>query len=774
MNAGDERRRARRPRGIPWSRALIALATIGPALYFGGTRAETVVYFSVVALALWLRTVTRTSAAVEVPKVAFAGAVLVGITVLQWAPIPGLREALAPDIAAQVSAALEGTGVAPRPGLTVSAADTGLEVGRVVALLALFIAAAQVSWRTTAAMAVAVGSTVALLGFVHAVLGLDAIYGTYRAKDVDLGSLPSLLTTFVNPNHQSSLLLLGALCAAALAFDQHAQGLSTRDPAKVDSYGDRMLAALAAMALQLPALVLSLSRGAIVTLLLLAPVAGWLALRKDPSRRVGDKRRRHMSPLRWFGLATLVALMLLVARHGAWRELLTLGSVFDSTADTQAKLRIVAESRALLAQSPWLGTGRGTFLDLFGPIDTAPTHVLHTHLESAPAAIVVEWGLPAGGLLLAAGVVWLVGAWRRDPKRADATARRLAILGVVAVALHNTVDFSWEFLGVTAPCVAVAAGLSSNTRLTWSRRSALAVMTPALVASTWLAATSYPGTFARRPDVDREVAAGEVDPATALRARPLDARLHRQLARLALAQGEPARALHHARVATSRRPGEIDGWLLLAAAQRALGRPEAAAIATKQALARLHEIPQAELAVWLAASLPDPAQLVAIAPEDPVAWHRLMDALVVVAPRHADALAAARTEDPIALHYRVGVAMAAGNAALALHHARLWRAAAPTDAGSHRAVALALRAFDPARLDESRQALEEGLATPELDDPAPLEEELVRTLADLGRPEHWARAEEVAQSLLRREADRATQTRRGELVRRLRATMEGS
>ena len=55
-----------------------------------------------------------------------------------------------------------------------------------------------------------------------------------------------------------------------------------------------------------------------------------------------------------------------------------------------------------------------------------------------------------------------------------------------------------------------------------------------------------------------------------------------------------------------------------------------------------------------------------------------------------------------------------------------------------------------------------------------LEEELVRTLTDLGDPAHWDRADEVAQSLLRRKGDRDTQTRRGDLVRRLRAVVEGA
>jgi hypothetical protein len=764
-------RRAARPRGLPWTRGLLMLAVVGPALYLGGTRSETVVGFLVVMAALWVRLTTRSRAALEVPWVAWAGVGLVALTLLQWAPIPGLREAVAPAIAAQVDTALAGTGVMARPGLTVSAPDTGLEGARLVGLLALFIAAAQLSWRTSAALAAAVGSVVALIGFGHAVFGLDAIYGRYSPQDIDLSSMPSLITTFVNPNHQSSLLLLGLFCAGGLALDQHVQALGTRDPAKVDQHGDRMLAAMAAITVQLPALILSLSRGAIVTLLVLAPVALWLVWRRDPNRRPRRKRQRHLSPLRYIGLSGLGLLLLLVAQHGAWRELGTLSELWDPHSSTRAKLRAIAEAHALIPQSPWLGTGRGTFIDLFGPIDSAPTHVLQTHLESAPVVAIVEWGPAVGTALLLAGLAWAVGAWRRDPTRRDAPARRIACLGVIAVGLHNTLDFSLEFLGVTAPCIAVAGGLSSNVRGLWNARVAAFSLGAALLGALWLAFVSYPHTFARRDADDRAMLAGRLRPSDVLPLRPLDGRLHRQLARRAAAAGDWELALHHALVATERRPGAVDGWLLLASAYGALHRPREAAAAAAAALERLHQIPGAETIHWLVTTFPRGADLGAIAPTDPQAWHRLMDALAEHAPAHADAVAAVHTatdpDDPAPLRYRTGLALAAGQPALALHHARLWRAAVPHEAASHQAVASALRSFDPPRLREARDALEEGLARGDLDDPGAVEEQLVRTLLDLGDETSRTRARAVADALLARTADRASQQRRAALAKAL-------
>lgn len=42
-----------------------------------------------------------------------------------------------------------------------------------------------------------------------------------------------------------------------------------------------------------------------------------------------------MSPLRWIGLLALLLLMVLVVRHGAWRELMTLESLVDPASETR-------------------------------------------------------------------------------------------------------------------------------------------------------------------------------------------------------------------------------------------------------------------------------------------------------------------------------------------------------------------------------------------------------------------------------------------------------
>jgi O-Antigen ligase len=777
-SAAPEAGRGRRQREWrrSWSQALLLLAAGSPALMLGGVPPTAMLVFLVVMLVLWQRLCTRSESPLLVPRVALLGLGATLLTCVQWAPLPGIQGALAPELHASVQAALAGTGVEARPGLSPSPGDTGLECARLVGLTLLFVAAAQLSWRTAATAAALAGSAVALLGFAHEALGLQAIYGVYAARDVELAALPSMLSTFVNPNHQSGLLLLGIFAAGGLAADQHRQGLDTRDPSKVDRYGDRFLAAMAALTVQVPALVLSLSRGAIVALLIVGPVTTWLGLRRQRSERQSQRRRsRHMSPLRMVVVVGLVGLFLLVAQHGAWRELGTLLDLADPDADLDTKLRVARESLALVELSPWLGIGRGAFIDVFPPLDSLPSHVLHTHLESAPLAMVVEWGPLFGGAMVLGTTAWWVHAMIAHRKRHDGAARQIVLLGLMAAALQNAADFGFEFLGVAAPAVAMAGALSPKPAWRWVPGRARWIGSAGLVGALALAGLSRPHAFTQRPGVDAEIHAGKIDPATVAPWRPLDGRLQGLWARWAGMRGDWDTARARAEVAITRRPGNVDAWLILAAAQRELGAPQALvdrSMAT--GLALLHDPPDAALVEHLLQRYPEPDALAALCPHAAAPWRLLVDALLPVAPRHAEALAAAHQrhapDDPAPLYVRYELAMQAGNASLALHHARLLRALVPEQAAAHLAVAASLRAFDPPRLVEVEQALQHALREAPLPNDrarGDVEEELLRALIDLGDEASLARARVLAPALLLRPAERETRRRRELLARQL-------
>ncbi|MCA9711043.1 MAG: O-antigen ligase family protein, partial [Myxococcales bacterium] len=627
-----------------WSQLLLTAAVASPALMLGGVPPLVVLAFLGLVLALWQRLCTRTQSPLLVPPAALLGVGATLLTFAQWVPMPGVQALLAPELHAAVQDALAGTGVEARAGLSPCPGDTGLECARLVGLTLLLVAAAQLSWRATATAVALAGSAVALLGFAHEALGLQAIYGFYAARDVDFVALPSMLSTFVNPNHQSGLLLLGIFCAGGLAADQHRLGLDTTDPSKVDRYGDRFLAAMAALTVQIPALVLSLSRGAIVALLLVGPVAAWLGLRRQRSERQSQRRRsRHMSPLRAVVAVGLLGLLLLVAQHGAWRELATLLDLADPDADLDTKLRVARESAALVELSPWVGIGRGAFIDVFGAIDSRPSHVLHTHLESAPLAMVVEWGPWLGGAMVLGMTAWWGHAMLAHRRRRDGAARQVVLLGLLALAVQNAADFALEFLGVAAPAVALAGALSPKPAWRWSAKRARWSGTLALVAALGLAAWSRPHAFTQRVAIDAAIHAGEVDPAQEARWRPLDGRLHGLWARRAAERGDWPTALARAEVAIARRPGNVDAWLIRAAALHETGAdPQDVDRSMARGLALLHAPPDEALVEYLLERYPEPEAMASLCPPEPEPWRLLVEALRPVAPRHADALAAAR------------------------------------------------------------------------------------------------------------------------------------
>ena len=756
----------------PWSRVLMCIAVGGPALWIGGALPAVIPAFAIVLLVLWQRLCTRSKHPLYVPWAVAIGGLAAAATLLQWAPVPGLRTMLGAGLATQVDAALAGTGITPWPGMSIVPGDTALEAARLLALTVLFVAAAQFSWRVAAAVVAATGAAVGFIGFAQEAAGVDLIYGVYGARDIDLSGIPALLGTFVNPNHQSSLLLLGLFAAGGLAVDQHLMGLRTRDPSKVDRYGDRFLAAMAALTIQLPALVLSLSRGAMLTLIVLGPIAAWMGLRQQrPQRRSQRKRARRMSPLRTLIAVGFVGLTLLVAKHGAWRELMTLGDVTTPGSSADTKLRLADEGLDLLEIAGPLGIGRGAFVDLFGAIDSAPNHVLYTHVESMPAAMVIEWGWLCGGTILLGLAAWWLNAFVRAGGRADATARRIVLLGMLAVAVQNTADFSLELLGVAAPAVALSGGLSPPPRWRWNAAKSRWVGTAVLLLATALGVWGLPHSYARRQAHNEAVRTGDKDGIPLLAKRPLDGHLYGLIARRAARTRDWSTTLHWAELAVDRRPGTVDPWFLRAAAERELSTAARSNASMVNALAQLHDPPSEDLVLYVLRHYPRPAMLAAVAPTSPLPWSLLVNALLDVAPQHADAVAGKRAiaapEDPAPLRYRFTLAVRSGNGPLALHHARLWRAIDPRKAAPHVAVAQALRAHDPPRLTEGRRALDEALEEADLESFAErglVEEELVRNLLDLADDDSMQRARDLMPELLRRPASRPVQRRREQLV----------
>ena len=748
---------------------LTALAVGGPALWIGGVHPEVVPAFGAIMLALWLRLCARSKEPLRVPPVALIGALLVGVTALQWLPLPGLREALAPDVEAMITGALADTGADARAGLSPTPGDTLLEVSRLTALTFLIIAAAQLSWRVTTMIVAALGTLVATIGLAHEVLGLDAVYGIYVAEHVDRSTIPALLGTFINGNHQSGLFLLGLFCAAALAVDQHILGLTTRDASKAEVYRDRFLAALGAVIIQLPALLLSLSRGAMIAFATVAPVAAILAIRRSRAERKADPRRAQPAGVRLLIFGGLVVLIAIVAQHGAWQELSSLWSSGRLAEDD--KITMFQHAPDLIALSPILGTGRGSFIDLYPSVEPVPSYVLSTHLESLPLALLVEWGPAVGGLTMLGLGVWYGAAMWYGGKKADARPRRIALLGLLALAIQQSADFALEFLGVAAPACALAGALSPARFFAWNVARARIAGVVALPAAVALGVLAVPDTWSHRPDRNAELAAGERDAASLLETRALDGTLHVVIARALLEAGDYEAAYTRAQAACELRPGSMEAWLIRSSAAAELGRDDDANASMARALAELHLPLSDELVEFLLLRYPTPASLAAVSPTEPRPWQLLVKALIDRAPEHADAVAEVRAvvapEDPDPQAFRSRIALTRGHPALALHHARLLHQAAPERAQAYLLQAAALGAMGD-RTAEVVEILERGASGEWVTDPTDrghVEEQLVRVLIAYGDPQSLARAKELIPDLVSRPATGDVRARRRDLAK---------
>lgn len=780
-------------RGRAWSRILLVPTLLVPPLWLGGVKPALIPVFAVLVLALLLRRCWRTREPLRVPALWWLGVLAAAATLLQWLPLPGaLLDALAPGLRAELDTLLVGTSVADWSRLSVHPGQTGLEVARLLALTGLFVATAQLSWRMVASYVTATGALVALIGLAHQLLGARAIFGFYTPRQAIPGLIGGvqdqapLVGTFVNPNHQSALLLVAIFAGVAVALDLAARADESAHPRERERLADRSVLAWGAVAIQVCALLLSLSRAAIVAFMLVAPLAAGLALRERGRGRghEGDRRARRVGALALLliGLGLVFALIL---ASGAAAQL---ASLRDLDAFRQ-KYRVAREALALIELSPLLGIGRGCFVDLFPLVERLPGPLQFTHLELTPLAWVVEWGPLVGGTLVLGCVAWFIQTWRSN----TSPTRRIALCGLLALGIQSCADFSLDYLGVAAPAVALAGALGlGRPGAAWSvtRVRALALLVTPLAGV--LALVSIPASWSVRRERDLALLEAASDTRlapelieAALHDTPCDPLVHLAAARLSAAAGNWPATLQRAEAAARVRPTSVEAQLLAALALARLDREPEALDRLRTALLVLPDPVPPILLDYLLALLPTPEQLLAVAPLDQAdlggpqrpAWQILARALLERAPAHARALASARArvypDEPEPLRLQVQLAVAQDNPGLALHHARLLVAMRPREAASHRLRAQARFAFGEREQNDAAIAeLERTLAELRVDDPGSLEELLVRALVQRGDPDSLARAERVMQTLHGRKADRPTKQRRQALAEQLERARE--
>lgn len=264
-----------------------------------------------------------------------------------------------------------------------------------------------------------------VLGQVHRLLGMEDILGLIDAASPAF----TLLTTFVNPNHAAGYCAWGALLAFGIAFDHDHRA------AKVGY----TLVGLGCVAVS----ILNYSRGGLVALAV--GLLGFFALQAWSQRSAGSGRT---------ALASLIAIASVGAFVALWQQD-RLSHAFATRPDdplgVSGKLAAMGDAWPLILDHPWFGIGRGSYESVYTAYKSSGVQYTFTHPENIAIQLASDWGLAVGGAALLA---MIVAAVRRLAGVEDATTRA-ALVGVLAIGLHNLVDFSLELPGTALPVAAV-------------------------------------------------------------------------------------------------------------------------------------------------------------------------------------------------------------------------------------------------------------------------------------------------------------------------------
>lgn len=352
------------------------------------------------------------------------------LCLLQLVPLPpGLLATLSPEAAALRDFALVPLGLEGARPLSLDPPATWRELARHLAYLLAFVAAVQVcrserARRRLLGTLAFTGAAVAALGLLHALLGLDRLFGVIAF----VHARPPLLTPFGNPNHLAAFLGLAATVSLGLAL----------------SSGSRPRAAPFVVAAVLcgAGVLLSLSRGGIAFFVFGQLAFALLLL----GRGTGTERART-----WRRGGTVLLCLLAVLAVGGYAASERLMAELE-TADSVEELRhsklAFWPALASVPRAHPLGMGRGAFEAAFPRYQERPVINTLTHPENAVLQLATEFGVP-GLVLLAVGLWGFVRLLRRE--RLEAV--ELAVLaGVAALGVHDLFDFSLEL-----PASAVAA-----------------------------------------------------------------------------------------------------------------------------------------------------------------------------------------------------------------------------------------------------------------------------------------------------------------------------
>ena len=385
-------------------------------------------------------------------------------TTVQAVPVPaGLLAWLSPrahELRAFTDTASGWVPISYEPGATFRSAAE-LCVYALIALVAYRQTQTRRSFLPIAAAVAVAGVASGAVALLHRALGAERMLGVLEAAR----SPATLQTTFVNPNHAAGFMSLACLCALGIAA-------GARERHHAAGFG--LVAAICALTA-----VMSFSRGGVLALV--AGLVAFGALAAVQRRRDGDDFDDDSLRIRQ---GVLLAGVLVVSVGAAmWSKDEVLRALSEGTSSDplaiSTKIAAMKDAWPLMLDHPWLGIGRGAYETVYPAYKTSVYQLTFTRPENIFAQLAADWGVVAGGLAAVGILACMIGR----TVRARTLTTIGALVGVLALALQNLVDFSLEVPGVAISAAAILGGTAVGT----VKRIRLPIRGGALVAVTVVA-----------------------------------------------------------------------------------------------------------------------------------------------------------------------------------------------------------------------------------------------------------------------------------------------
>jgi tetratricopeptide (TPR) repeat protein len=402
------------------------------------------------------------------PLVLMLVAVAMAATALQLIPLPAaVVDFISPHrwLLAVENAKAWGTDPESFLPLSYDMPQTLIELAKFAGYLAFAYTCVRLSESSHArrwmlSSAAVIGGAMALTAVAHHIAKAKKLYGLYEPEF----NAPSFLAPLLNPNHQAALLAFSVPIAIGIA-------VATPGPRRALWGGIALICAGVAF--------LTESRGGVISMVVgsgMVTSLVWLQQRRG--LQTGDARLpKNVIVPAIIMMSCALALLVAFTAGGVAQELSK--TTTEELSGSDYKLEAWRSSKALMYRHPWTGIGRGSFEFAFTRVHPSGTKT-YSHVENEYLQAIIDWGVPisiALGLLLALIVIAMSRRTMVGPLEAG------AIGGLVALGLHNFIDFNLEFPAVALPALmAVAVVLPTSLRKAKRSPRRVGLRTAALAA----------------------------------------------------------------------------------------------------------------------------------------------------------------------------------------------------------------------------------------------------------------------------------------------------